>query len=129
VVHRIVSGAQAGPATNSSLSGKSEGAAAIIHQTVWCTSDCPVSQRRPQSTVGSAISGRRVAWANGHLVASDCPVRTGLCLVCQEGRGRNGRLRQKRKEIEHRTGTVHVRWCTGPTERQELPSYLISNNS
>jgi hypothetical protein len=29
-----VSGAQAGPTTNSSLSGKSEGAAAIIHRTI-----------------------------------------------------------------------------------------------
>jgi hypothetical protein len=34
VVHRIVSGAQAGPATNSSLSGKSEGTVAKNHQTV-----------------------------------------------------------------------------------------------
>jgi hypothetical protein len=25
-----------------------EGTAAIIHQTVWCAPDCPVSQRRPR---------------------------------------------------------------------------------
>jgi hypothetical protein len=35
VVHRTVSGAQAGPATNSSLSGKSKGATAKNHRTVW----------------------------------------------------------------------------------------------
>jgi hypothetical protein len=34
VVHRKVSGAQAGQATNSSLSGKSEGAAAKNHWTI-----------------------------------------------------------------------------------------------
>jgi hypothetical protein len=30
-----------------------------------------VSQRRPRPTVSSAISERRVAWANSHLVAPD----------------------------------------------------------
>jgi hypothetical protein len=30
--------------------------------------DCPVSQRRPRPTVGSAISGRRMARSNGQLV-------------------------------------------------------------
>jgi hypothetical protein len=43
VVHRTVSGAQAGPATNSALSGKSEGAATIIHRAVRCSPDCPSS--------------------------------------------------------------------------------------
>jgi hypothetical protein len=44
--------------------------------------------------------------------------RTGLsgvhrqCPVCQGDRWLNGRLRQKRKEIGHRTGTVHVRCAT-----------------
>jgi hypothetical protein len=40
-------GGQAGPATNSSLSGKSEGATAIIHQTVQSAPDYPVSQMAP----------------------------------------------------------------------------------
>jgi hypothetical protein len=88
----------------------------------------------PAPTVGSAISGRHVARANGHLVAPDCPVCTEQCPLCQEDRGRNGRLHQKRKEIEHPTGTVHVRWCTGlsgapPDRRHELPSKWISNGS
>jgi hypothetical protein len=42
--------------------------------------------------VDSAISRRRVAYANSHQAAPDCP-------VCQGGRGCNSRLRQKRKEI------------------------------
>jgi hypothetical protein len=56
VVHRTVSGAQAGLATNSSLSGKSNGAVAKIHRTVRCAPECPVSQSclRQQSTVQSA---------------------------------------------------------------------------
>jgi hypothetical protein len=45
-----LSGAQAGPATNSSLSGKSEGAAAKNHRTVRCAPDRPVSQQRPRPT-------------------------------------------------------------------------------
>jgi hypothetical protein len=77
VVHRTVSSAQAGPATNSSLSVKSEGAAKN-HRTIRCALDCPVRQRRPRPTVGSAISERRVARANGRLVTPDCPVYTGL---------------------------------------------------
>jgi hypothetical protein len=55
--------------------GKSEGAAAKNHRTVRCAPDCPVSQQRPRPTVVSAISGQRVARANGRLVTPDCPVR------------------------------------------------------
>jgi hypothetical protein len=67
--------------------------------------------------------------ANGRMVTPDCPVCTGQCPVRQWDRRPNGQLRQKRKEIEHRIGTVHVRWCTGlsgvpPDRRQELPFQL-----
>jgi hypothetical protein len=41
--------------------GKSEGAAAIIHRTIRCAPDFPVSQRRPRPTVVCAINGRHVA--------------------------------------------------------------------
>jgi hypothetical protein len=82
---------------------KAEGASAIIHQTIRCAPDCPMSQRRPWPTVGSAINGRHVARANSHLVASDCTVCIGQCSVRQEDRGHNDRLRQKRKEIGHRS--------------------------
>jgi hypothetical protein len=111
-----------------------KGVAAKIHWTVWCAPDCPVSQWRSRPTVGSAINGRHVAQANGHLVAPDCPVCTGHCPVRQGDQRLNGRLRQKRKEIGHRTSTVHVRWCTGlsgapPDRRQELPFKWNSNDS
>jgi hypothetical protein len=55
----------------------------------------------PAPTIGSAVSGRRVARANGHLVAPDCSVCTGQCPVWQVDRGLNGQLRQKMKEIQH----------------------------
>jgi hypothetical protein len=98
------------------------------------SSDCPVSQRRPRPTVGSAISGRRVSRANGRLVTPDCPVCTGQCPVRQRDQRSNGRLHLIRKEIRHRTTTVHVRWCTGlsgvpPDRRQELPSNWNFNGS
>jgi hypothetical protein len=100
---------------------------------LWCTGQCPVLRlawrrtccsrekamaprlkftglsgepKPPALTVGSKISGRRVARANGWLVTPDCPVR-------QRDRRSNSRLRLVRKEIGHRTATVHVRWCTG----------------
>jgi hypothetical protein len=96
--------------------------------------DCLVSKQRSQPTVGCAISGRRVARTNGRLGTPDCPVCTGQCPVRQPDPRPNGRPRQIRKEIEHRIGTVHVRWCTelsgAPLDRrQDLPSKLISNGS
>jgi hypothetical protein len=74
---------------------------AKIHWNVqWCTglSGEPTA---PAPTVGSAISGRRVAKANGHQVAPDCPVCTGQCTVCQRDQGLNSWLRYRRKEIGH----------------------------
>jgi hypothetical protein len=61
VVHRTVSGAQAGPTANSLLSGKSEGVAAIIHQTVRCAPDCPVSQTASAANGRLRINERHVA--------------------------------------------------------------------
>jgi hypothetical protein len=55
----------------------------------------------PAPTVGNAISGQRVARANGHQAAPDCPVCTGQCPVRQGDQRLNSRLRQKRKEIRH----------------------------
>jgi hypothetical protein len=59
---------------------------------------------------------------------------TGLCPMRQWDRRLNGRMRQERKEIVHRTATVAVRWCTGLSgapldRRQELSSKLVSNGS
>jgi hypothetical protein len=76
---------------------------AIIHRTVrWCTglSGKPTAT---SATVGHVIRGRRVARANGRQGAPNCLVCTGQCPVRQLPRICNGRLRQKRKEIVHRT--------------------------
>jgi hypothetical protein len=114
-------------ATNSSLSGKGESAAAKNHWTVrWCTGLSGESEP-PEATVASAISGRRMARANGRLGTPDCPVR-------QPDPRPNGRLCPVWKEIVHRTCTVVVWWCTGLSgapldRRQDLPSKLISNGS
>jgi hypothetical protein len=123
--------------------GKKQRHTAIIHRTIrWCTGlsggapDCPVtvSQRSPAPTVGRAICGRRVARSNGRLGTPDCPVCSGQCLVRQLTPRTNDLMRQKRKEIAHRTATVTVRWCTGlpsapPDKRQVWPSKLASNGS
>jgi hypothetical protein len=120
--------------TNSSLLGKGESAAAKNNRTVrWCIGLSGESEP-PEPTVTSAISRRRVARANGRLGTPDCPMCTGQCPVRQRDRRPNGRMRQIRKEIEHRTTTRPVRWCTGlsgaPLDRRHvLPSKLISNGS
>jgi hypothetical protein len=81
------------------------------------------------ATVGHAIHGRCVARNNGRLGTPDCPVCTGQCPVRQPIPRTNGQMRQKRKEIAHRTATVTVRWCPGlsgapPTEGKfGLPSW------
>jgi hypothetical protein len=90
--------------------------------TIDCANGRP---RNPRATRGRA---------NGRQGAPDCPVCTGLCLVCQLSQNCNGQMRQKRKEIAHRTATRTVRWHTGlsdapPNRRQELPSKNASNGS
>jgi hypothetical protein len=70
-----------------------EDTAAIIQRTVrWCTRLSGESEP-PEPTVGSEISGRHVARANGRLGTPDCPVCTGLCLVRQRDRQLNDRMR------------------------------------
>jgi hypothetical protein len=106
----------------------------IIHRTVrWCTglsSEPTVAS----ATVGRAVHGRRVARNNGRLGTPNCPVCTRQCPMRQLTLRTNGRMRQKRKEIAHRTATVTVRWRTGlsgapPDRRQVWPSKLASNGS
>jgi hypothetical protein len=127
----------------------------------WCTGQCPVRQDQSRWTVRSrdptAVYGyksldclvvhRTVRWANGRLrqrsaaqSARDVWTRqrsvegTGQCPVRQLPQNCNGRMRQKRNEIAHRTATGTVRWHTGlsgapPDRRQELPSKNASNGS
>jgi hypothetical protein len=91
-VHRTVSGAQVGsPGKQAALRKNS---ARRGHNLPYCPVCNGLSGKpvEPTPTVSSAISGRRVGFANSHQAASNCP-------VCHGGHGYNGRLRQKRKEI------------------------------
>ena len=125
VVHRTVSGAPSWNLANWPLSGIRRRRTTIIHQTVrWCTglSGEPTAA---SATVGRQIRGRHVARSNGRQGAPDCPVCTGQCPVRQLPQICNGRMRQKRKEIAHRTATGTVRRHTGlsgapPDKRQTL---------
>jgi adenylylsulfate kinase-like enzyme len=107
-------------AANSSLSGNGKGDVAIIHRTVrWCTG-LSGEPTVASATVGRTSRGRHVARSNGPV--RQLPPRT------------NGQMRQKKKEIAHRTARVTVRWCTGlsgapPDRRQVWPSKLASNGS
>jgi hypothetical protein len=55
VMHRTVSGAQAGTPDEQATLKKTQRVATIIHRTVRCAPDCPVSQPCPQPTVDSNI--------------------------------------------------------------------------
>jgi hypothetical protein len=69
---------------------------AIIHRTVRCAPNCPVSQRTAGPTVSRAI-------CTGH-VAEPTTRRRHRTVRCANGsKAANGRLRHRRKEIGHRT--------------------------
>jgi hypothetical protein len=78
------------------LSGIHRRRTAIIHRTVRCAPDCPVSQRSARPTVGRTICAGHVAEPTarrGHRTVR-CANGSQIC---------NGRLRHLRKEIGHRT--------------------------
>jgi hypothetical protein len=126
-VHRTVSGAQAGACDELAALGKSWGS----HD--YNSLDCLVctglsgEPAAPVPTVGSAISERRVARANGHKAAPNCPVchRTVRCakgvMAAMVGFARKGR----------RSHTVHCpvrprtegNYCL-PNEAPTVPSCL-----
>jgi hypothetical protein len=98
------------------LSGIQRRRTAIIHRTVRCAPECPVSQRSAGPTVGRAICARHVAEPTarrGHRtvrcapdmsgVHRTCPVCTGHVRCANGSLAANGRLRRRRKEIGHRT--------------------------
>jgi hypothetical protein len=88
------------------LSGIHRRRTAIIHRTVWCALDCPVSQRSAGPMVGRAICVGHVAEPTarrGHRTVRCAPDS----VRCANGsQAANGRLRQLRKEI--RTGQCPV---------------------
>jgi hypothetical protein len=105
-VHRTVSGAPDSLGANCPLSGICRRRTAIIHRTVRCAPDCPVSQRSAVPTVGRAIRAGHVAEPTVGRGAPDCPVCTGLSgapTAPRSGTVSNGRLRCLWKQIGHRT--------------------------
>ena len=88
------------------LSGIYRRRTTIIHRTVWCAPDCPVSQRSAGPTVGRAICAGHVAEptvGRGHRTIRCAPDS----VRCANGsKAANGRHRQIRKEI--RTGQCPV---------------------
>jgi hypothetical protein len=78
------------------LSGIYRRRTAIIHRTVRCAPDCPVSQRSAGPTVGRAI-------CSGHVVGSTARRRHRTVRCANGSLDANGRLRHLRKEIGHRT--------------------------
>jgi hypothetical protein len=105
------------------LSGIHRRRTAIIHQTVRCALDCPVSQRSAGPTIGRAICVGHVAeptTRRGHRTvrcAPDCPVCTGHVRCANGSLATNGRLRHLRKEIGHRT----IRCATRQKARIAFP--------
>jgi hypothetical protein len=99
-------------AAKSSLLGNVQQRTTKIHRTVrWCTGLSGEANGRLRQR--SAVQSARDAWARQRSAgAPDCPVCTGQCPVCQLPQNCNGRMRQKRKEIAHRTATGTVRCAT-----------------
>jgi hypothetical protein len=132
-VHRTLSGAEAGVATNSLLSGIAKDAATKIHRTVRCAPDCSVctglfgASTASTPTVGSSISAKSTgdAWPEPTVTR---PHRTVWCTKGTTD-ATVGFAKQGKKSC-----IVHVQWCTGlscaPTDRrQELPTKWSSNDS
>jgi hypothetical protein len=117
------------------LSGILRRRTAIIHRTVRCAPDCPVSQRSAGPTVGRANGRLRDLRKtrgrdNGREGAPDCPVCTEQCPVRQRLPGANGQLRHRRKEIRTGQCPVCTRLSGAPGDRrQDLPSWNALNGS
>jgi hypothetical protein len=122
VWHTGLSGAPSWSLVKRPLSEKDQRRTAKIHRTVrWCTG-LSGEPTVASVTVGRTIRGRRMARSNGRLGTPDCPICTGQCPVRQLPPRTNGRMRQKRKEIVHRTATVTVR-CT--TRQKESLAFQV----
>jgi hypothetical protein len=96
VVHRTVSGAPGCLGANCPLSGICQRRSAIIHRTVRCAPDCPVSQRSAEPTVGSGICARHVAGptvGRGHRTVRCAPDMSGAPTAPRSSTVSNGRLR------------------------------------
>jgi hypothetical protein len=105
-----------------------EGAATKIHWTVRCALDCPVSHQKQRSTARSAGDAWPAPMVTRPHRTVRCAPKSVWCAKETEGLT-VGFAREGKK-----SGTVHVRWCTGlsgaPTDtRQELPTKWRPNGS
>ena len=103
---------------------------AIIHRTVWCAPDCPVSQPCPRQ--------RSVARSVGDTWSSPMVGRSHQTVQCATGLSGVPRGSWLQRSASPDKGGNHalfiVRWCTGlsgaPTDRRQLwPSKWSSNGS
>jgi hypothetical protein len=112
------------------LSGNRRRRTAIIHRTVRCAPDCPVSQRSAGPTVGRAICAGHVAEPTarrGHQTVRCAPNMSGAPTALwlpTVGYAVEGK----------KSGTEHCPVCTGLSgapddRRQELPSQIALNGS
>jgi hypothetical protein len=101
------------PRPKRSLSGIRRRCTAIIHRTVRCAPDCPVSQRSARANGRPRILRATRGQGNSRKGAPDCPVCTGHVRCANGSRICNGRLRHLRKGIGHRTvsGVHRTVWC------------------
>jgi hypothetical protein len=112
------------------LSGNRRRRTTIIHRTVRCAPDCPVSQRSAGPTVGRVIRARCVAEPTarrGHRTVRCAPDS----VRCANGSRSStvGFAKEGKKSAPD-----SVRWCTGLSgapgdRRQELPSWNALNGS
>jgi hypothetical protein len=119
-VHRTLSCAQAGSATNSLLSRIAEGAAAKIHRSVRCAPDCPVSQQRPrQRSAARSVCNQRTTCGQSQQLLG----HTGLSGVHRlvSGVSRGPRVQQSASPNKERNRALFMSGV--PTDRrQELPT-------
>jgi hypothetical protein len=112
------------------LSGIHRRRTTIIHRTVRCAPDCPVSQRSAGPTVGRAICAGHVAKPTARRRH-----RTIRCAPDMSGAPTAPRLPTVGFAIEgKKSGTRQCPVCTGlsgvpPDRRQDLPSWIASNGS
>ena len=105
------------------LSGIHRRRTAIIHRTVRCAPDCPVSQRSAGPTVGRAIGARHVAEptvGRGHRTVRCAPDMSGAPTAPRSATV--GCAILGRKSGTGLSGAPHDR-------RQELPSQIVLNGS
>jgi hypothetical protein len=112
------------------LSGIHRRRTTIIHRTIRCAPDCPVSQRSAGPTVGRAISAGHVAEPTarrGHRTVRCAPDMSGAPTAPKSAMVGCAILGRK-------SGTGQCPVCTGLSgapcdRRQELPSQIALNGS